>query len=421
MAEAIVMPKLGLTMQTGTVTEWNVSEGQRVTAGAAVAEITTEKITYVLEAPTDGVLLRVVVPVDGEAPIGATIGIFGQPGDDIASLLEGATGRHADAAAPAALEAAPGPGPAAAASPPPGPPTADDGRPIFSAGPGARVPASPAAKKRAAELGIDLALVSGTGPGGRVTIDDVNLAAEREAALPVEVAVTTAVPEVLVSAAASRPEGAPAATSWTVSAPTTHFVWADAYALVELVATFNAHRQGRDDISVTAAMVKAVAATLREMPRMASRVDGEVTGEGGGIDVGVAVAGPGGVTAVVVRGAGAMTLGEVSREIAAATLRTQEAALRPNEMLRGTFTVADMSGYATVDWPISPVSNPGEAAILAVGRIVDDVAAIAGSLTVRPTVGLSLTFDQRAIDPASAADFLALLLDQMAHPARMLV
>jgi len=420
MAEAIVMPKLGLTMQTGTVTQWNVSEGQAVTAGSAVAEITTEKITYVLEAPADGVLLKIVVPVDGEAPVGATIGIFGQPGEDIASLLVGAMGRQADAPGPFAPEAAPGPGLAAAASPAPGPPTADDSRPISSAGPGARVPASPAAKKRAAELGIDLARVRGTGPGGRVTIDDVNLAVEGEAASSPGVGAPRAAPASSAPRGSSRPDGVPDAPSWTVSPLMRHHVQADAHALMELVATFNAHREGREDISFTAAMVKAVAATLRERPRMAATFHGEVVRGGNGIDVGVAFAAPDGVTVVVVRDAAAKTLGEVSREIATLESCAREHMLASEEVLGAVFTVADVSGHGSVDWSTGLI-HPGEAPVLGVGRIVDDVVATDGSPTVRPTAALSLTFDHRAIDPASAADFLAVLLDHLAHPARMLV
>ncbi|MCJ7796146.1 MAG: 2-oxo acid dehydrogenase subunit E2 [Thermoleophilia bacterium] len=427
MAEAIVMPKLGLTMQTGTVTQWSVSEGQRVTAGSAVAEITTEKITYVLEAPADGVLLKVVVPVDGEAPIGATIGIFGQPGEDIASLLAGARGRQADAAAPGpAAAASPGlepatAAPAATASPAPGPPVAvEDGAPISPAGPIVRVPASPAAKKRAAELGVDLARVSGTGPGGRVTLDDVDLAVEAQAASPPGTGAPTAVSEAPASGVSSRLANSSVTPIRAEPPLTTHHVRADAYALVELVATFNAHRHGRDDISVTAAMVKAVAATLRERPRLAPWVGGEVIAEGDAIDIGVALAAPDGVTVVVVRDAAGKTLGEVSREIAAPESRARGHVLAPEEVFGAVFTVADVSGHGSVDWSTGLIHR-GEAPILTVGCIVDDVVATDGSPTVRSTAALSLTFDHRAIDPASAADFLAVLLDYLVHPARMLV
>jgi pyruvate/2-oxoglutarate dehydrogenase complex dihydrolipoamide acyltransferase (E2) component len=293
-----------------------------------------------------------------------------------------------------------------------------DGPPASPVGRGGRVPSSPAAKKRAADLGIDLAQVAATGPGGRVTIDDVNLAAKGEAGLPPETGSSAS--EALVSAAARRLVGVPGATSATMPWAVTHHVRADACALVELIATFNVNREGRDDISVTAALVKAVAATLRERPRLAAIVSGGVGGEGSGIDVGVDVAGPDGVAAVIVRDAAAKTLGEVSREFAALASRAHEHAPVPQQVPGGFFTVADMSDHGAVDWS-TPVLNRGEAAILAVGRIVDDVVAIDGSPTVRPTVGLSLTFDQRVIDQASAVDFLAVLLDHLAHPARMLV
>lgn len=167
MAQVVVMPKLGLTMETGIVQAWVVAEGEQVKAGQVIAEIATKKITYELESQADGVLLKIVVPAEGEVPVGMPIAWIGQPGEDLeegapsgavsGAGSDGASGGAAGAAQPAAD------GAAAAA-------------PADAAQPGGRVLASPAAKKLAEAKGLDLAQVTGTGPGGRITVDDVEAA-----------------------------------------------------------------------------------------------------------------------------------------------------------------------------------------------------------------------------------------------------
>lgn len=164
MAEIVVMPKLGLLMETGVVSEWRLSEGDPVSIGAVIAEITTEKITYELEAQAEGVLLKIILPADVEAEVGAPIGVIGQPGEDVSALVSAPRGEGG-----AALAESPAGAEAEAAA------TATAATPAARSG--GRITASPAAKKLAAELGVDLANVAGTGPGGRITLEDVNAAA----------------------------------------------------------------------------------------------------------------------------------------------------------------------------------------------------------------------------------------------------
>jgi pyruvate dehydrogenase E2 component (dihydrolipoamide acetyltransferase) len=167
MVEVVVMPKLGLTMETGIVQAWVVAEGEDVKTGEVIAEIATEKITYELESQVDGVLLKIVVPVEGEVPVGTPIAWIGQPGDDweqgAASDAAGAAGRAAGAAPLAAAEAV-------EAS------EAGQTAPAGAAQPGGRVVASPAARKLAEAKGVDIGRIAGTGPGGRITVDDVEAA-----------------------------------------------------------------------------------------------------------------------------------------------------------------------------------------------------------------------------------------------------
>ena len=145
MASLVTMPKLGLTMKVGSVAQWKVAEGASVKAGMVIAEIMTEKITSQLEAPAAGVLLRVVVGKGVKVPIGTALAVIGEADEDISEVLAAAA-----AAASAAAAAAAGAGPA-----------------------GGRVVSSPAARKLANELGLDIAWVTGTGPGGRISKEDV--------------------------------------------------------------------------------------------------------------------------------------------------------------------------------------------------------------------------------------------------------
>ena len=167
MADIVVMPKLGLLMETGVVSEWRVAEGDRVSVGDVIAEITTEKITYELEAQAEGVVLQIVLPEEEEAPVGAPIAVIGRPGEDLSDVSPAPSGEEGPAlqvAAGATSEAeAPDEVPAAGGS----------------GARGGRIVASPAAKKLAAESGVDLTAVAGTGPGGRITLEDVSAAASR--------------------------------------------------------------------------------------------------------------------------------------------------------------------------------------------------------------------------------------------------
>ncbi len=197
MAEIVVMPKLGLTMETGTVGEWKVAEGDQVSVGMVIAEITTEKITYELESQAEGVLLKIILPEDEEAEVGAPIAVIGQAGEDISVLgllapVPGAGQVVAERAA-AGTEAV-GVGTVAL-----GAVAGEEAGETVSREPGARIVASPAAKKLAAELGVDLATMTGTGPDGRITLEDVQAAAAQPVA---------AAPTAPAAAAAAAPGAA---------------------------------------------------------------------------------------------------------------------------------------------------------------------------------------------------------------------
>ncbi|MHB8867875.1 MAG: dihydrolipoamide acetyltransferase family protein [Thermoleophilia bacterium] len=470
MATAIVMPKLGLTMTAGAVTLWLVDEGQHVAAGDIVVEITTEKITYQVEASVSGVLLKIVVEEGDDIPIGTLIGVIGEAGEDISGLLAGGAGpprgdESTGTASPAHVSTVPAgapPGQAATA--------AGDAAGV----PSGRVLASPAARKLALELGVDLAGVSGSGPRMRITTEDVTAAAElgaaaergasagrgaaadlgptagRGAAAEGGAAAERGAPDAAPGLPhAAPPEAAAAQTlevgrwpsrtvrrtiaytgvrrtigehmaaSRNASPTVTHHVRADLHELIEALSRFNEGRPAEESISITAAIVKAVAAAIESEPAINATLTDDVISVWEAIDIGVAVAVPHGLIVPVIRDANAKGAAQVARELRDLARRAREGGLLPDETTGGTFTVTSLGGYGSVDW-FTPIINQPEAAILGVGRVIDEVVAVNRSIVVRHTVGLSLTFDHRIIDGAPAAGFLKVLLARLEAPENLL-
>lgn len=384
MAVLVVMPKYGMTMKQGTVVKWLVDEGAHADAGTAIAEIMTAKITIVLEAPASGTLLKIVVGAGETVPVGTGLAVLGEQGEDISELL---TTCGNDVAA------AVGNGKAAA---------------------GERIPASPAARKLAEERGVVLSRVTGTGSGGRITLEDV---------LGVEAAGTATanarpVRKEIEYAGVRRAIGEHMAMSWTVAPKVTHHSSVDVSEMMAFRASLNRGRRDRDKISVTAILVKAVAAALDQMPQINATLDGDVIRMWQEVNVGVAMALPEGLIVPVVRDANKKGFNEVGREISAFGRKAARGRLVPDELTGGTFTVTNVGGYGSVDW-FTPIINQPESAILGVGRIVQSVLAVDGSPVVRPTMGLSLSFDHRVIDGAPAASFLAMVIGLLTNPYAM--
>jgi len=449
-ATSIVMPKLGLTMTAGAVALWVADEGQRVAIGDVIVEITTEKITYEVEAQVAGVLLKIVVE-EGEVAVGTTIGVIGEPGEDITALLDRGSGLPPKELPPGG-DGLGAHGPSAGdANPPTSAPTRPGAMPLTAAGgrpaeAGVRVIASPAARKLAAGLGVDLATVSGSGPGNRITTDDVQAAHEGSApsvastpapgaAASGGTAATAAtqapraadpggrtartVRRVIAYAGMRRAIGEHMAASRDTSPTVTHHVRADVHELTEALLRVNEGRSGNDQVSVTAVIVKAVAVAIEMQPAINATLEGDEILVWQEIDVGVAVSVSDGLIVPVIRDANLKSASEISGELRDLARRAREGALLPDEVSGGTFTVTSLSGYGSVDW-FTPIINQPEAAILGVGRVIDDVIAVNRSIVVRHTVGLSLTFDHRIIDGAPAAEFLKALLDRLGDPEAVL-
>jgi pyruvate dehydrogenase E2 component (dihydrolipoamide acetyltransferase) len=190
---------------------------------------------------------------------------------------------------------------------------------------------------------------------------------------------------------------------------------ADVEALKRQLAAANAGRSDDEKVNVTAVVIKAVALTLRRMPRFNASLEGDVIKIWRDVNVGVAVAFPDGLIVPVVRHADEKSLTVIAREVRDLARRARENKLLPDEITGGTFTVSTLGPYRSVDF-FNPIINQPEAAILGVGRMQDTVVAVDGAPAVRATMGLSLTCDHRMLDGAPAAEFLRALMDYLEQP-----
>jgi pyruvate dehydrogenase E2 component (dihydrolipoamide acetyltransferase) len=382
----VIMPALGMAQETGKVLRWLKAEGDEVTKGEPLMEVETDKVTVEIEAPADGVLASLRAPEGAEVPVGETVALIAAPGEDVPA--------NGSAAVAAAVEA---PTPAAAA------PAA-----VQEASAAARRPlASPKARRLAAERGVDLdSLDGGSGPHGALVAADIP--AGGAAPPPV----------------APGGEDVPLSRIWSIMAERTTQSWTSAphfYLLREVDAArlaswrdVAAKRLGRG-VSVTDLLVRATAAALEAHPRLnAAWADGSVR-LNDEINVGIAVAIEEGLVVPVIHGADRIGLEGIAARREDVVSRAREGTLRPEDVERGTFTISNL-GMFGID-AFNAVVNGPQAAILAVGRIVDRVVAVDGSPAVRPIMALTLSCDHRVVDGARAARFLDALATLIEEPA----
>lgn len=398
MLHTMVMPKLGLTMEEGLIARWLRSEGEAVRKGEPLLVIETEKITYDIEAPTEGILH--IVRLAGETvAVASPIAVVAATQEDYSRALAGA---------------APSPAPAAAvAARPVGGPSVDAARTaagVLEERGGVR--ASPLARRLAAEAGLDLAAVKGTGPGGRISREDVEAAVAARGAVSTRTeapAPLPALPKVLEVRRLSpmrRTIAARLAGSLREMAQLTVMADVDMSAARALREELN--RGVAADgarITYTDLVVKLVALALKTHPVLNATLRGEELHLLGEYHIGVAVEIEDGLIVPVIRDADRKSLREISRELAELSERARARRLGPEDLQGGTFTVSN-AGMLGVD-AVTPIINPPEVAILGVGRIADRVLAVGGRGEVRPAATLCLTFDHRVVDGAPASRFVA--------------
>ena len=388
MATEIVMPKLGLTMESGAISAWLVEEGQEVQKGQALLEIDTDKVTMEVEAQAAGILRKILVPPGEEVPVSTTIGVIAAADEDISSY---------GAAAPS------DPVPAAAPPPTPAPSAASEGRRPHKT--------SPKARKIAAEHGLDLSGISGSGPGGRIVSADVLALVERVQQAPAPVPTPVAEGRVELSRA-ERVAGERLTASYQ-QIPHIHLSMDVSAVWLQQFRT--GYQLEGKKISFNDLIVKATARTLGEFPRVNSLEEGGHFRYASQINVGMAVAAEQGLVVPVLRDAAAKTIEEIALEGTRLIDAARRGQLRPDDMLGGTFTISNLGMFGVSRF--TAIINPPQVAILAVGAIENRVVvAGADAFAVRPQLTLTLAADHRVVDGALGARFLARLKEVLETP-----
>jgi pyruvate dehydrogenase E2 component (dihydrolipoamide acetyltransferase) len=393
----IGMPNLGHTMERGTVLEWLRKEGEPVRKGDVLVVVETDKANFDVESPGDGVLLKIVVPEGTAVPVGATIGVVGAPGAPLPDL-----GPAAGAPAPAVPAGTGRPAAASAGATAVAPATT-------ATGTAERRQVSPVARTLARELGVDLAAVEGTGPGGLVTKEDVRRAAESRPAggRAAEAGITVVPLTPMRRTIAERMQR-----SWRDAPMVTLVTHADVAALLD------ARQAGGTRVGINDLILRATALALIQHPRLnAWWLEGQLR-QVQDVNLGVAVAVEDGLVVPVVREAQRKTVSEIGGAVAALSEKARRGVLAAADVADGTFTVSNLGAWG-VDL-FTPIINPPQVAILGVGRVNRVPQEAPGGISFTSRLALCLVFDHRAVDGAGGAAMLKTLVELLGDPARLL-
>jgi pyruvate dehydrogenase E2 component (dihydrolipoamide acetyltransferase) len=386
------MPKLGMAMKKGTLKRWLTPEGGAVEKGTPLLEIMTEKINAVVPAPAAGVLGRVVAQPETELPVGGLLGLIGDASDSFPPAEElGGT------AAPAPAPAAPAP-PAAA---PAAAPTRSDGGEVL---------ASPAARRMARDLGIDLALVPPSTPGKRLTTDDVEAYATAPSAAPPMAEEAGPGGRLVPFTGIRKVVAERLSESLQTMAQVTISREADVSGLAERRRTLAPGFEAASGLHLTYTdlLLETTARLLLEHPALnATLTDEGIRVFDEAVHLGVAVALDDGLIVPVIRDAHSRTLLELTRARTELAAQAQAGTLGLDAIEGGTFSVTNLGAFGADSF--TPIVNPPQCAILGVGRLLEKPVVVDGAVEVRPTMWLSLTFDHRLVDGAPAARFLEAL------------
>ena len=402
MAIEVIMPKLGMTMEEGTITAWLRQEGEQLSEGESLFEVETDKVTMDVPSPASGVLRKVLAKPGSTLPVGQIIAIIAQPDEVIGDLpsLPTTSTLSIERAEPIQVSKRD---------------VSDDE--IAS---DLQVKASPAAKKLAREHQIDLRSLKGSGPGGRIIENDVMQAISNlsTSALvpPADTAVigrgndahqlqSTTGETVTLSGIRKRSAERMAESFRTIP----HFyltmeVLADRLATLRESLLRPVQEQAGVRVSFTDLLVKALAWGLRQHPEVNSAWEESGIRRNRDVNIGIAVATRDGLVVPVIHHADTLSVAEIARQRTALVEAARSRKLRLDLLEGGTFTLTNLGAYG-VD-TFAPIINPPQAAILAAGRITERAVAVGGNLVLRPTVFLTLAADHRILDGHEAATFL---------------
>lgn len=402
-------PALGESVTEATVARWTKKVGEAVKKDEILVELETDKVSLEVASPADGVL----------SAIGAAEGATVVPGTVLGVVTEGA----AAAAAPAAPKAAeaPKPAPAPAAAPAPAP------APVAAAAPAA-APVSPAPARIAAETGLDLSKVAGTGKDGRVTKGDALAALEARAATPAPAAAAPSAPRPvhereervkmtrLRQTIARRLKEAQ-----NTAAMLTTFNEVDMSAVMALRAQYKDVFEKRHGVKLgfMSFFTKAVVAALKAIPDVNAEIDGQDIIYKNHYDIGVAVGTDKGLVVPVVRDADVLNLAEIEKTIGDLGKKARTGGLAIEDMQGGTFTITNGGIYGSL--MSTPILNAPQSGILGMHAIKERPMVVNGKIEIRPMMYLALSYDHRVVDGAGAVTFLVKVKEALEDPQRLLL
>ncbi len=430
------MPKLSPTMEEGQIARWVKNEGDNYDAGETLAEVDTDKATMEMTALSAGTLLKILKGAGDTAALGETIAIIGKAGEDISALLsEVSSNGSAAKAEPPALAGSDGSATktehdskadvAAKIEPPKAPSTpqptqagrSDSGRMIVS----------PIAAKMAAENGIDLRTVAGSGPNGRIIKRDIETAMESGGSSASTTPARVFTPSTIVGAAGYHEETTSKMRQVIASRlaesigpiPTFYLtVEIEMDNALELRKQVNATIKDEEKISVNDIIVKATAMALMKHPWANSSYQDKTVKFYEQADIGVAVAIEDGLITPVIRGANLKGFVEISAEIKDLAAKAKARKLQPEEYTGATFSISNLGMFGIKEF--TAIINPPEAGIFAVGAATPMPVVRNGEIVVRSIMNVTMSCDHRAIDGATGAKFLQTFKQMLEQPGMML-
>ena len=439
MATEVMMPKLSPTMEEGQVARWLKKEGDRVSMGEPLAEIDTDKATMEMQALSNGVLRKILIKEGESAPLGQLIAIIGEPDEDISALESKASSSatppaKAETAAPA--EAEPKAEPKEDRSKPETPPPASEGNgrqgQVVAAAPSGRLVVSPLAARMAAEAGIDLRSLSGSGPGGRIIKRDIEAAVSGRGTTKAE---STSHLRVVSPARSGEKIGASAFQDEPVSVmrktianrlvtslgPVPHFFLTTEIEMDRAVEMRQSIKALDPDlkISINDIIIKVAAAALLQHPQVNASYQDKTIRYYERADVGVAVAIEDGLITPVVRSADQKSLSEIASEVRELAEKARGRKLLPEEYTGASFSISNLGMFGIDEF--TAIINPPEAAILAVGAVSAKPVVRDEEIVVRQMMRVTMSCDHRVVDGATGAKFLQTFKKILENPLYLIV
>jgi pyruvate dehydrogenase E2 component (dihydrolipoamide acetyltransferase) len=400
MAKEVRLPQLGQTMEEGTIVNCLVEVGDQVKKGDVIFEIETDKATLEMESPAEGFVKHILVKADDTLPIGEPLLVLGDKDEDVpqrfVDLLKGGAAAATELSQPAAQATTTEP-------------TQTEPEPAKPAG---RIMASPRAKKLAADLGVDLATITGSGPGGKITEDDVKAAAQATPAPASKTTVSAAEVKLGQTIPLNRLQKITAERMLKSKREIPCFyltVRADVTKLVELRTKMN--QDGDVKISYNDFIIKVVAIGLEKYPLMTGQLVGENITLAETINIGLAISVPDGLVAPILKNISNKNIKQIASDSKALIEKARSNKLAPADLEGGCITVSNLGAFGIDNF--IPIVVPGQCSILGIGQITETCVPDNGNILVRKLMNMTLSVDHKVANGAYAAQFLDFVRKQL--------